>query len=115
MDFSQGLKDRILPVLINRATVFFVSMSVLTLFLYAIGTMQGFVDSTQFALLRFYSILAVFLITTAIFGLVLNVMRYIRQRKKRYIFRSIVYFFLALFGVATVLAVMFIFTMAEGN
>jgi len=115
MNFPRGLKDRLLPILVNRAAIFFFVMAVLTLFLYAIGTKQGFEDAIQLGLLRLYSVLGIFLVTTTICGLVLNIMRFASQKKAVYIFRALLYLSMALFGAATVLLVMFIFTLSAGN
>ena len=115
MVFSQNLKVKLLPILVNRAAIFFFVMSLLTLFLYVIGTSQSFVDTTQLGLLRLYSILAVFLATTSICGVILNIARFLSQRKVRYLLRAASYLLLVIFALATLLAVMFIFTLASGN
>jgi len=115
MVFSQNFKEKLLLILVNRTVIFLFIMSLLTLFLHVIGTNQGFVDSTQLALLRFYSVLAIFLVTTSIFGIILNTMRYLSQKRLRYIFRAVSYFLLVIYGTITVLAVMFIFTLAAGT
>ena len=114
MKFSQNLKERLLPIMVNRAAIFFFVMSILTMFLYAIGTNQGFVDSTQFGLLRLYAILAIFLTTTSICGLALNLLRFSVHKKIRFILRAGSYLFFIFFGTITVLAVMVIFTVSAG-
>jgi len=113
--FPQHLKEKFLPIVINRTVIFFAVMCVLTMCLYAAGTVQGFVDSTQFALLRLYFALGIFLAASSICGLCLNVGRFLHLKKKRYLARSAGYLLLSAFGVFTVLAVMFILAMSEGN
>ena len=90
-------------------------MSVLTLFLYAVGTVQDFIDSTQFALIRLYVVLGIFLAATSSCGMLLNLGRLIKRKTIVYLFRALGYILLALFAVFTVLTALFILTMAEGN
>ena len=115
MFIPKHLKGRLFPVLVNRAVIFFFIMSLMTFFLYIIGTIQGFVDSTQLLLLRLLVILALCLIVSSVFGLVLNVMRFSKQKKLRYLIRAGCYFLLILFGVITALIILFIFTLSTGN
>ena len=109
------LKKRLLPILINRLVIFLFLMCLFTLFLYAVGTVQGFVDSTQIGLLRLSAVLGIFLITMSIAGLILNVQRFFKQRKVRYLLRAGSYLVLALFGTATLIFAMFIISLSTGN
>ena len=115
MDFSHNLKEKLLPILVNRTVIFFFLMCLLTLFLYVAGTAQGFIDSTQNALLSVYIVLGIFLTISAIGGVVVDLGRFIKIRKIRYLFRAGGYMLLMIFGAATVLAIMFIITLASGN
>ena len=115
MRFSRLRKERLLPILINRTVIFFFVMSILTMLLYVTGTVQGFIDSTQLTLLRLYSIFGVFLSTSSAFGVFLDILRFARLRRTRYLFRAGGYVFMVFFGIATVLAALFIITLAEGN
>jgi len=115
MGSTRFSKERLLPILINRTVLFFFVMSVLTLFLYAAGTVQEFTDATQFALLALYSVLGIFLIVTSISGIVLDLTRFIASKKSRYVFRAGGYLFLVVFGVVTVMAVMAIFALSGGE
>ena len=109
------LKDKLLPILVNRTVIFFFLMCLLTLFLYAVGTVQGFIDSTQLSLLRFYIVLGIFLTFASLFGIAIDVRRLIKHKKIRYLVRAGGYMFLTIFGTVTVLAVMVIITLAGGN
>ena len=113
--YLKGAKEKLLPILANRTVFFFFGMCLLTIFLYAAGTVQGFVDSTQFALLRLYVILGIFLTVISACGIFLSFGRLFRQKKLRYFFRAAGYIFLVLFGAVTVLTAMFILAMSEGN
>ena len=108
-------KEKLLPVLINRTAIFLLVMCILTLFLYAIGTNQDFVDSTQLGLLRLYVVLAIFLVTTSVCGIIINIVRFLPQKRARYLLRAGGYMLLVLFGTATLLALMFIFTLSSGS
>ena len=115
MGFPGHLKEKLLPILVSRAVIFFFIMGLLTLFLYAIGTVQGFIDSTQLSLLRLYVILGIFLTIFSAAGIVVDLRRFLTAKKNRYLLRAVGYFFLAVFGISTVLAVMFIITISAGN
>lgn len=115
MNFPLHLREKILPILTSRTVIFFFVMCLLTVLLYAAGTAQGFVDSTQFALLRLGFVLGIFLAVTAICGFLIDLGRFLRLKKIRYILRAGGYLLLVLFGAFTVLAAMFIFAISEGN
>jgi len=115
MEFTRFSKERLLPILINRTALFLFVMSILTLFLYAAGTVQEFTDETQFALLTLYSVLGIFLTITSIAGIILDLTRFIGAKKGRYFFRAGGYLFLVIFGAVTVMAVMAIFALSGGE
>ncbi|MCL2374411.1 MAG: hypothetical protein FWC65_04130 [Treponema sp.] len=115
MSFPLYLKEKILPILASRTVIFFFGMCLLTIFLYAAGTAQGFIDSTQFMLIRLYVVLGIFLAATSACGMFLDFGRLFRQKKIRYLFRAGGYMILMLFGAVTVLAAMFILALSEGN
>ena len=95
--------------------IFFLVICLLILFLYAIGTIQGFIDSTQLFLLRLYVVSGIFLTLVSVYGTVLSVGRCVKSGKKRYLFRALGYLFLVFFGAMTVLAIMFIISLLRGN
>ena len=115
MDFYQRLKEKILPILINRTAIFFFVICIFILFLYAAGTVQGFVDSTQISLLSFYMVSGISLAFASLAGMLINIGIVIKIRKTRYILRATAYFFLIVFALVTVLAVMAIIAISEGN
>jgi hypothetical protein len=109
------LREKVLPILTSRTVIFFFIMCLLAVLLYAAGTTQGFIDTTQFALLRLSFVLGIFLAATSICGLFLDLGRFMRFKKLRYILRSGGYLFLTFFGIFTVLMAMFIFAISDGN
>ncbi|MCL2234030.1 MAG: hypothetical protein FWB99_13260 [Treponema sp.] len=113
--YLKDLKEKLLPILANRTVFFFFGMCLLTIFLYAAGTVQGFVDATQFALLRLYVVLGIFLTATSGCAMFLSFGRLFTQKKARYLFRAGGYIILVVFGTGTVLVAMFILAMSEGN
>jgi hypothetical protein len=115
MVFSRYLKEKLLPILVSRTVIFFSFMCLLTLFLYAAGTTQEFVDSTQLSLLRLYTVLGIFLTVGSVCGMALDLKRLIKIKKIRYLMRAGGYLLLAVLGAATVLVVMFIITLSRGN
>ena len=115
MYFPSNLKVKLFPILVSRTVIFFFVLCLLTLFLYAAGTVQGFIDSTQLTLLSVYVVLGIFLTIASIGGVIVNLGRYFKNRKVRYVFRAGGYMLLIIFGAISVLAVLFIITVASGN
>ena len=115
MDSFHFLRKKLQYILVSRVVIFFFVMCLLTLFLYAAGTVQGFTDSTQLSLLSLYMVLGIFLTSTSFYGVLLNLRRFLLDKRTRYLLRTFGYILLALFGVVTVLAVVFILTISKGN
>lgn len=112
---SRYVREKLLPILVNRTALFLFLMCLVTLFMYAVGTVQDFIDSTQLSLLRFYTVLGIFLTVVSVYGMVIDLERLLRLKKRRYLFRAGGYVLLILFGAGTVLVVMFIITLSKGN
>ena len=112
MFFFGYQKEKILPILINRSMIFLFFMGLLTLLLYTAGTIQEFIDSTQVSLLRFYTVLGIFLTIVSLCGMILDVSRFLKIKKVRYLLRAGGYILLVIFSVTTVLAAMLIITLS---
>lgn len=115
MVLSHFSQEKLLPILISRTTVFLFLMSLLTLFLYMAGTFQNFIDATQLFLLRLYSVLGVLLCISSICGSILDLNRFKKAKKSRYLFRAGGYILLVIYGLATSLAVIAIIAISEGS
>jgi len=113
--FSRLSKDKLLYILVNRTVIFFFVMCVLTLSLYAAGTLQGFTDSTQLFLLTIYESLGIFLMITSFCGVALDIRRCARAKRRRYFFRAGGYLLLVVFSIVTVLLVMAVTALAGGT
>ena len=112
---TRYLEKKFLPLLISRTVIFFFVMCLLNMILYVIGTVQDFIDSTQLSLLRLHVVLGIFLTFSSLFGIGLDLKRFIKIRKWRYFIRSFGYLALVILGAATVLAAIFIITISGGN
>jgi len=108
-------KEKFLYLLVNRLAIFFFLMCLLTLFLYAAGTTQDFIDSTQLLLLNLHFILGIFLTIASVSGLLLDLNRFSLTKKKRYLLRAGGYVFLVVFGVVTILAASAITAISGGT
>ena len=115
MNFTVSTREKLLPILINRTVLFFFLMSLFTMFFYLAGTTQGFIDSTQFLLLRLYTILGIFLAFTSASGVILDLSRFIKTKRMRYLLRAGGYAFLVIFGTLTVIIVMAIIALSLGD
>lgn len=115
LDFFRSSKEKLLPILINRTTIFFFVMCLFTLFLYVAGTVQEFTDSTQLSLLRIYTVLGIFLTAAAASGIILDLGRFIKTKKGRYVLRAGGYALLVIFAAVTVLMVVAIVAISGGE
>jgi hypothetical protein len=106
---------RILPILVSRAVFFFFLMCFLTVFLYAIGTVQGFMDSTQIMLLKIAAPLGLFLAAGAVYGIVLDFILFFGLKKIRFLGGAGLYLVMGIFGAVTALGAFFITAAAGGN
>ena len=105
MDFRKIPNEKLILLLVSRITLFFFIMCLLVLFLYAAGTVQKFIDSTQLSLLNLYSVLGIILTIMSVFGVVMDSYRFVKAKKGRYLLRAGWYLLLVIFGLATVFAV----------
>ena len=103
MGFPRLPKEKLLPILVNRTAIFFFLMCLFTAFLYLAGTVQNFIDRTQLSLLSIYSVFGIVLMIASTFGMILNISRLLKTRKKRYLLRASGYVFLMLFAAVTVM------------
>jgi len=115
MKITGSSREKFLYLLVNRLAIFFFLMCLLTLFLYTAGTVQDFTDSTQLLLLNLYFILGIFLAAASVSGLFLDLNRFSKTKKTRYLLRAGGYVFLLVFGVVTVLASSAITAISGGN
>ncbi|AEF81964.1 hypothetical protein TREAZ_0350 [Leadbettera azotonutricia ZAS-9] len=112
---NRPFKYQFLTILTCRVVIFFFSMCLITLFLYAIGTAQGFMDSTQLVLLRIAAVLGLLLLIGALYGFALDLILYIRNRWLRFLGGGGIYLVLGAFGFAAAAVAFFIIAAAGGN
>ena len=109
-------KGLIFPVIINRIIMFLFYVCILIVFLYMIGSTQGFLDSTQLFLLRFASLLGLLLSTGSVFGLVYALIQFVKKTQRVQLLRSIIFYTLMMLaGIFLVLIVSFILAVTGGN
>jgi hypothetical protein len=113
---SAGTKKRPVIVLwVKRTAIFFFSLSVLTVFLYAIGTAQEFMDRTQLLSLRLSVALGLCLAIDSLCGVVLNLWFFFQRREIRFLGNFGLYFVTGIFGSAMSTAAAFIIVASGGN
>jgi hypothetical protein len=108
-------KRPVIVLWIKRTAIFFFSLSVLTAFLYVIGTAQEFMDRTQLLLLRLSIILGLCLAMDSLCGVVLNFWFLFQRRKIRFLGSLGFYFVTGAFGAAMSTAAAFIIVTSGGN
>jgi hypothetical protein len=114
---NQQIMDNkpIIALLVKRTVLFFFAICVLTFFLYGIGIRQGFMDMTQFRLLRLSIIFGLFLGVGSFYGIALDVWLITRQKKLTYLTGVGMYVLMSLLGFAAAAIAAFILVVAEGN
>ncbi|MDR2619319.1 MAG: hypothetical protein LBC62_10655 [Treponema sp.] len=136
MAADQGFFRKIFPLFISRGVFFFLLMCLLTVFLYSIGTVQGFMDSTQMMLLRMAGTLGFFLAAGSVYSLVMEfVLVFWENRRQgpasgfrdgssrgakalrtvKALGWGILYLIMGAFGAVTALGALFIVTVSQGN
>ncbi|MDR0722403.1 MAG: hypothetical protein LBF75_06360 [Treponema sp.] len=107
-------KKPIILILVKRTVLFFFGICLLSLFLYAIGTIQGFMERTQFMLLRITVMVGLFIGVGSMYGISLDLWL-IFHKKFRYLSGMGGYFCLGIFGIIIAGLASFILVLAEGN
>jgi hypothetical protein len=115
MKAGEPKKKPVIAILVKRTALFFFSLSGLTVFLYAIGTAQEFMDSTQLLLLRASVILGLCLAMDSLYGVILNLWLFIQKRQLRFFGSSGLYLITGALGAAMSIAAAFIIVAAGGN
>lgn len=115
MKISRPESKPLIVILVKRAVFFFFSLCLLIIFLYAVGTIQSFMDQTQLMLLRFSTILGIFLAVGSIYGTILDLWLSFYKHRYRFIKGTFIYAVLIFFGLAVAAASAFIQILAGGN
>jgi hypothetical protein len=93
----------LIALLVKRAVLFMFGSCALSLFLYAVGTAQEFLESTQLLLLRLSYLSALLLAIGAVYGLLLDLFFAYRLRRRTFLWGVLAYAGLASFAVLVVL------------
>jgi hypothetical protein len=115
MRFIRPEKKSITAILMKRGIVFLAVMLLLTGFLYAAGTAQGFTDQTQLLLLGLALTEGLALAAGALYGMVLSLWFLPRNRNRRAFLGAGAYLALGLFGMLISALAAFILVLAGGN
>ncbi|MDR3167513.1 MAG: hypothetical protein LBT93_06180 [Treponema sp.] len=115
MGIFRPQKKSILVLLVKRTVFFFFTMCVFTVFLYGIGTIQGFMDATQQIMLRLSIILGFSLAVGSIYGILLDLWVVLYERNHRFFWGIGGYMGMGLFGVAIAAVATFIVVVSRGN
>jgi hypothetical protein len=115
MKFSRPRKKPIIALLVKRTVLFFFFSSIIIILLYVVGTIQGFMESTQLILLRVLAIMSIFLSIGALYGGLLDVgFLFIKHRKQSF-WGIISYLLMVLFGVTVSVIASFMLVLVGGN
>jgi heme/copper-type cytochrome/quinol oxidase subunit 3 len=108
-------RKRIIFTLFKGAALFFFGLCLLSLFLYAAGTRQGFTDAAQLLLLRLSRLLGLALSVCSAWGMICCVFPKFRDSRFRWILWAGACLLLCAFGAAVNLLTSFIIAASEGN
>jgi hypothetical protein len=115
MRIARPEKKNIAAILVKRGVIFLAAMLMLTVFLYAIGTIQGFTDQTQLLLLGLSLAEGLSLAAGSIYGIIFNLWFILRGGASRLLWGTGAYIALGLFGVLVTALSAFILVLAGGN
>jgi len=105
----------LLVLLVKRAVLFLTVMSALSVFLYAVGTAQDFLESTQSGLIRLSALFGLLLAVASSYGFLLDVSYALFLRRRRLLWGALAYLFSAAFGFTVALAANGILVLTAGN
>jgi hypothetical protein len=115
MKLPNPLDSKLFPLLVKRTVLFFLIMCFISLFLYIIGTVQGFMDDTQLFLLRLGAGMSILLALSSLYGLVLDLALFFREKSLRFVRGAGVYAFLGVLGGVIAASASFIISASGGN
>ncbi|MDR2759762.1 MAG: hypothetical protein LBB78_10335 [Spirochaetaceae bacterium] len=115
MGISRPKKKPILAILVKRTVFFFFTMCIFTVFLYGIGTIQGFMDTTQQIMLRLAIIMGFSLAVGSIYGILLDLWFIFLQGKYRFFWGIGGYIGMGVFGAVIAALATFIVAISGGN
>ena len=89
-------------------------MCFLTVFIYFLGTIQGFMDTTLFMLLELAVVLGILLVISSLLGIILDLTLLLSIKKIRYLNRIFLHIFFMIFGGSMSLVGSFINIISQG-
>jgi hypothetical protein len=114
--YHYGKKRKpLIAVLVKRTVSFFFVMCIFSVFLYGIGTAQGFMDRTLLFLLRLSVLLGFFQGVGSLYGFILDFWLLFHRREFRYLYGAGAYLFLCFLGAGIAVSGVFIIIVAGGN
>jgi hypothetical protein len=113
--FSRPIDKPLVLLLVRRGVFFLGTLCFLSGFLYALGTRQGFMDRTQILLLRLLAVLGMLLVTGTVFGIIVQVVFMILQKRPVFFGNLVWFLFFGLLGLIAALGAAFILILAGGN
>ena len=115
MKFNRPQKKPLIALMVKRTVFFFFIASLMIIFLYIVGTVQGFMETTQIILLRFLVIMGIFLSIGALYGSILDAGFIFIKHRRQFVLGIISYLLLIIFGVIISVIASFILVLAGGN
>lgn len=116
MKFIRPDQRPLVGLLIKRGSLFLTLVCALAVFLYVVGTRQGFMDSTQLILLRLASLCAIFLIPLCLIGAAMDIPAAFRRPVcLRYLAGAFAYLLLGAVSAALAAGVSFILVLVGGR
>ena len=107
-------KPQFPAIIAHRIAVFFFLMCLFTTLLYVLGTAQGFMDDTQFILLKLIEMLGILLTISSLISIILDLVFNLTQKKIRYLGWAFLYGFFGIFGACAAYTASFIVLVSRG-
>jgi hypothetical protein len=83
--------------------------------LYALGTVQGFMDDTQFFLLRTAALFGILLVISSVLGFFIDLGFFLTRKRIHYLGTMVFYFFIGMLGGIIASGSYFIMVVSAGN
>jgi hypothetical protein len=114
--YRKGLYSRsLLGKLVNWTVLILLSLTVLTVIFYVVGSYRNASDESQLALIRFCMAVSMLLTISAVYGFILDLYYTIQKKKPAFLAFALGYILIMVIGAATVLGAAFIISAARGN
>ncbi|HCM26160.1 MAG: hypothetical protein A2Z99_11855 [Treponema sp. GWB1_62_6] len=115
MGLAKPERKPLIVLLVKRTAVFLLAVCALLVFIYAIGTAQDFLDSTQSFIIRGLSAIGLLLAVGSAYGFAIDIWIAVASRATRHLFGALSYLVLVFIGLGAAAFSAFLLSAIAGN